>query len=79
MRYLVKIATVLKILRAIQHKTYGYEHPKKTDKQISYNVLEMRRRLLEENLTDKGLIREGYGLSKQEYLGRLRSCQRGEN
>ena len=72
----IKVATVLKILRAIQHKTYGYEQPKKTDKQISYNVLEMRRRLIDERLTSKELIREGYNLSKNEYLERLQACQR---
>ncbi len=71
----IKVATVLKILRAIQHKTYGYEHPKKTDKQICYNVLAMRRRLVEEKLSDKRLIKEGYGLSKAEYLQRLRATQ----
>lgn len=72
----IKVATVLKILRAIQHKTYGYEHPKKTDKQISYNVLEMRRRLVAEKLTSKELIKTGYDLSKNEYLSRLQACQR---
>ena len=72
----IKVATVLKILRAIQHKTYGYEQPKKTDKQISYNVLEMRRRLIDERLTSKELIREGYNLNKNEYLERLQACQR---
>ena len=72
----IRVATVLKVIRAIQHKTYGYEHPKKTDKQISYNVIEMRRRLVEEGLVSKELLREGYKLSKQEYLLRLQSFQR---
>lgn len=72
----MKVATILKILRAIQHKTYGYEQPKKTDKQISYNVLEMRRRLVDERLTSKELIHIGYNLSKNEYLERLQACQR---
>lgn len=71
----IKTAAVLKILRAIQHRTYGYEHPQKTDRQISYNVMQTRRLLLERGLVSRELLRCGYRLPREEYLRRLASCR----
>ena len=71
----IKTAAVLKILRAIQHRTYGYEHPQKTDRQISYNVMQTRRLLLERGLVSRELLRGGYRLPREEYLRRLASCR----
>ncbi len=71
----IKTAAVLKILRTIQHRTYGYEHPQKTDRQISYNVMQTRRLLLERGLVSRELLRCGYRLPREEYLRRLASCR----
>ncbi len=71
----IKVASVLKILRAIQHQTYGYEHPVTTDRQICHNVLEAKRKLVAEGLVSQELIRRGYGLSRAEYLARLHAVQ----
>lgn len=71
----IKTAAVLKILRTIQHRTYGYEHPQKTDRQISYNVMQTRRLLLERGLVSRELSRGGYRLPREEYLRRLASCR----
>ena len=55
----VQTATVMKLLRAVQHRVYGWEDAKMVDATIGYNALMLRKRL-----AHKGLL----GAARQQNL-----------
>ena len=55
----VQTATVMKLLRAVQHRVYGWEDAKMVDATIGYNALMLRKRLAQ-----KGLL----GAARQQNL-----------
>ena len=50
------VGTMMKLLRAIQHKTYGWENAGRVDASMSYNNLHLKRRLAKKGLLTIGLL-----------------------
>ncbi|MBR1600569.1 MAG: hypothetical protein IJ677_03225 [Alphaproteobacteria bacterium] len=46
----MKVGTMMKLLRAIQHKAYAWENAKRVDRTMQYNNLHLRRRLAKKGL-----------------------------
>ena len=64
----LKVATMMKLLRAIQHSAYGWEDAKKVDNTITYNNLMLRRKLAHKGLLSAKAVFHGNQQSKIEYL-----------
>ena len=45
----MKVGTMMKLLRAIQHKTYGWKNAGRVDASMSYNNLHLKRRLAQKD------------------------------
>ena len=54
----MKVGTMMKLLRAIQHKTYGWENAGRVDASMSYNNLHLKRRLAQKGLITAGIIEQ---------------------
>jgi len=52
----MKVGTMMKLLRAVQHKTYGWEDAGRVDATMSYNNLHLKRRLAKKGLLTSGII-----------------------
>lgn len=50
------VGTMMKLLRAVQHKTYGWEDAGRVDASMSYNNLHLKRRLAQKGLLTVGLL-----------------------
>ena len=61
-----KVATVLKLLRAVQHKVYGWEDAEKVDNSIKFNLLRLRQRLSLRGLLSANMAFFGNKMSKKE-------------
>ena len=51
-----KVGTMMKLLRAVQHKTYGWEDAKRVDNTMQYNNLHLKRRLAKDGLLTIGIL-----------------------
>ena len=60
----MKVGTMMKLLRAVQHKTYGWEDAGRVDASMSYNNLHLKRRLAQKGLLSLGLVKHGKYFSK---------------
>ncbi len=65
---IMKIATKMKLLRAIQHEVYGWENAKRVDGTMQYNVLTLRKRLAREGLLSAEVAFHGNNQSKIDNL-----------
>jgi hypothetical protein len=70
-----KVATMLKLLRAVQHNTYGWENAKKVDNTIMYNNLMLRKKLAHEGLLTADTVSHGNNQSKIDYLREISSAK----
>lgn len=61
----MKVATMMKLLRAVQHQTYGWENSKAVDNTMQYNNLHLKRRLAKKGLMAVGLMKFGKYFSKE--------------
>ncbi|MBQ7633603.1 MAG: hypothetical protein IJS88_05795 [Alphaproteobacteria bacterium] len=62
------VATVMKLLRAIQDKAYGWEDAKKVDNTITYNVLTFRKRMARKGMLSAEVAFHGNKQSKEQNL-----------
>lgn len=53
----IKVATMMKLLRAVQHKTYRWEDAGRVDASMRYNNLHLRRRLAKKGLLSVSLLK----------------------
>lgn len=51
-----QVGTMMKLLRAVQHKTYGWEDASRVDLSISYNNLHLKRRLAQKGLLSLNML-----------------------
>lgn len=63
-----KVGTMLKLLRAVQHRVYQWEDSKCVDSTIMYNTLMLRKRMVHEGLLSAEAIFHGNNKSKTDYL-----------
>lgn len=63
-----KVGTMLKLLRAVQHRVYQWEDSKCVDSTIMYNTLMLRKRMVHEGLLSAEAIFHGNNKSKADYL-----------
>lgn len=63
-----KVGTMMKLLRAVQHKAYQWEDSKCVDSTMMYNTLMLRKRLVHEGLLSAEAIFHGNNKSKTDYL-----------
>ena len=73
------VATMLKLLRAVQHDVYQFENPRKVDFTIKRNLVDVAKRLALEGLTTAELIRDGNKLTAQDATARIRKHQLSSN
>lgn len=71
----VKVATMMKLLRAIQHNAYGWEDAKKVDSTIMYNVLMLRKRMAHNGLLSAEVAFHGNNQSKIDNLKAISSSK----
>lgn len=62
----------MKLLRAIQHRVYGWEDAKKVDHSIAFNVLKLRQRLAKRGLLSADIAFGGNKMAKKEALSRIK-------
>lgn len=67
-----RVATMLKLHRGLQHHVYGWEAPGKVDEAISYNVAEIKQKLLEMGLISEELASKGSKMSRKTFLRELK-------
>ena len=70
------VGTMMKLLRAVQHKTYGWENPGRVDASMQYNNLHLKRRLAQKGLLTTGLLhhrRKFSGTMVDEYYKHISS------
>ena len=65
---LMQVGTMMKLLRAIQHKAYGWEDARRVDGTIQYNVLTLRKRLAHEGILPAEVAFHGNNQSKIDNL-----------
>lgn len=70
-----KVATMLKLLRAVQHNTYGWENAKNVDNTIMYNNLMLRKKLVHKGLLTANAVFHGNNQSKIDYLREISSAK----
>ncbi|MBQ8482365.1 MAG: hypothetical protein IJ532_07525 [Alphaproteobacteria bacterium] len=51
------VGTMMKLLRAVQHKTYGWEDASRVDSSMSYNNLHLKRRLAKKGLLTLSMLK----------------------
>lgn len=68
----IKVAKIMKLLRAIQHRVYGWEDAKKVDHSIAFNVLKLRQRLAKRGLLSADIAFGGNKMAKKEALSRIK-------
>mgnify|MGYP007069958019 CR=1 FL=1 len=68
----IKVATMLKLHRGLQHHVYGWEAPDKVDASIAYNVAEIKQKLLDMNLISEELAAKGSKMSRKTFLRELK-------
>lgn len=73
------VATMLKLLRAVQHDVYQFENPCKVDLTIKRNLFDVSKRLALEGLTTAELVRDGNALKVQDATNRIRKHQLSSN
>ena len=73
----MKVGTMMKLLRAVQHNAYGWEDAKKVDNTIMYNNLMLRKRLVHDGLLTANAVFHGNNQSKIDYLRELKSAKHG--
>lgn len=61
-----QIGTMMKLLRAVQHKTYGWEDASKVDVSMSYNNLHLKRRLAQKGLLSHDMLANRTTISANE-------------
>ncbi|HCU58354.1 MAG TPA: hypothetical protein DIC64_00040 [Alphaproteobacteria bacterium] len=66
------VATMLKLLRAIQHDVYEFENAKKVDRTIKYNVAMLRKRLVLNGLLSADILFHGNTYNKEDALSRIK-------
>ncbi|MBE6467163.1 MAG: hypothetical protein E7004_01025 [Alphaproteobacteria bacterium] len=71
----MNVGTMMRLLRAIQHKVYQLEAPQRVDKTIQYNLLQLRKKLTLEGLISATDIFDGNKLRADEALKRLKEHQ----
>ncbi|MBQ9271171.1 MAG: hypothetical protein IJ218_02760 [Alphaproteobacteria bacterium] len=71
----LKVATMMKLLRAIQHKAYGWEDAKKVDNTITYNNLMLMRKLVRKGWVSAKSVFHGNQQSKIEYLREISAAK----
>lgn len=71
-----KVATMLKIHRALQHEVYGWENPHEVDKTIEHNIMQTKREVVRAGLSSAWLMQHGNKLSKNEYIAKFKSFMR---
>lgn len=64
----MKVGTMMKLLRAVQHNAYGWEDAKRVDGTIMYNVLTLRKRMAHEGLLSAEVAFHGRQQSKIDNL-----------
>ena len=64
----IKVATVMKLLRAIQHSVYGWEDARRVDGTIMYNALTLRKRLAHKGLLSAEVAFHGCRQHKKDNL-----------
>ena len=80
----MRVGAMMKLLRAVQHRTYGWEEAKKVDRTMQYNNLHLKRKLAKKGLLSVGLIKFGKFFSAKmlpEYFRNIlnkRSSQENE-
>ena len=75
----MKVGTMLKLLRAIQHEVYQFENPRQVDFTIKRNLVDVAKRLALEGLTTAELVRGGNALKAQDATNRIRKHQLSSN
>ena len=71
----MKVATMMKLLRAVQHKAYGWEDAKKVDNTIMFNNMMLRKKLAHEGLLTANAVFHGNNQSKIDYLREISSAK----
>lgn len=64
----VKVGTMMKLLRAVQHNAYGWEDASRVDGTIMYNVLTLRKRMAHKGLLSAEVAFYGNWQSKEDNL-----------
>lgn len=73
----LKVAAVMKIMRAMQHKVKGWEGPRKVDATIRRGVKQLRKRLLlEHKINNEIASKKGNRIRLDKFLGFYRSKSR---
>ena len=58
------VGTMMKLLRAVQHKTYGWEDASRVDASMSYNNLHLKRRLAKKGLLSTIMVKYNEYMNK---------------
>ena len=64
----IKVGTMMKLLRAVQHNAYGWEDASRVDGTIMYNVLTLRKRLAHKGLLSAEVAFHGNSQNKEDNL-----------
>ena len=75
----IKVGTMLKLLRAVQHDVYQFENARQVDFTIKRNLANDAKRLALEGLTSAENIYHGNGLKAQEAVDRIKKHQQSTN
>ncbi|MBP5353036.1 MAG: hypothetical protein J6Y91_04655 [Alphaproteobacteria bacterium] len=66
-----KTGTVMKLLRAVQHRVYGWEDPKRVDSTMMYNVTMLRKRLARKGLLSAEVAFHGNDMKTETAKAKL--------
>ena len=75
----IKVGTMLKLLRAVQHDVYQFENARQVDFTIKRNLVDVAKRLALEGLTSAENIYHGNGLKAKEAVDRIKKHQQSTN
>ena len=72
----MKVGTMLKLLRAVQHEVYQFENARSVDLSIKRNLVDVSKRLALEGLTTAEILRDGNKTPAQEAIERIKKHQK---
>lgn len=72
----MKVGTMLKLLRAVQHEVYQFENARSVDLSIKRNLLDVSKRLTLEGLITAEILRDGNKMKAREATKRIKKHQK---
>lgn len=72
----MKVGTMMKLLRAVQHNVYQFEDARKVDRTIQYNLLQTAKRLASEGLLSAKNLSDGNNLGAEECIENIVGYQK---